>query len=329
MKLHLDGVTKGAKERILTETTLDVASGEAVLVVAETEQRPTVLGLIATGRMKPDSGTVLLDDSRKHSRRLRTISALVDAPDVSDPDANVLTIGVAAEELMFAGLPSHPVAARRWLDEHGAGDLALAPIGTVEPSRRIRMLGELAAERPGVELIVIVSPDRHGGRPHAWWRVAEDLAARGFAVLVIAGRASALALAAQHEAPHATEPTLETQAPELDAETAASDAASDQHPDAEQVDFLPAETTTPQASGTPTPSPAAQQAPAPPAADPTDAPALAGAPAADDPVLDASPPPAAEAPVVETEVPADADSRIPGPAESSADPTLTSDHTND
>jgi hypothetical protein len=44
--------------------------------------------------------------------------------------------------------------------------------------------------RRGVEAIVLVSPDRHGGEPAAWWAIAEDFAARDLAVLVIAGQAS-------------------------------------------------------------------------------------------------------------------------------------------
>ncbi|CAH0194815.1 hypothetical protein SRABI128_01598 [Microbacterium sp. Bi128] len=52
------------------------------------------------------------------------------------------------------------------------------------------MLLELAALRRGVEGLVLVAPDRHGGEPGAWWRIAEEFAERGYAVLVIAGEAS-------------------------------------------------------------------------------------------------------------------------------------------
>lgn len=287
MKLQLDGVSKGANARILTETTVEVSSGEAILVVAETEQRPTVLGLIATGRMKPDTGHVLLDGSPKRARALRAVSALVDAPDVSDPDANVLTVGVVAEELMFAGLPSHPIAARRWLDVHGASDLALAPIGTVEPSRRIRMLCELAAERPGVHLIVLVSPDRHGGRPHAWWQVAQDLAARGLAVLVVAGRASALALAAQdetlseapstttapsHEDPDTIDPGMDPDAvePATVEPEAISDTTALPDPAAEAAETEPNPTSDPDTITEPSATPAASDAQTPASDEPLD-----------------------------------------------------------
>jgi hypothetical protein len=47
-----------------------------------------------------------------------------------------------------------------------------------------------------VEGLVITSPDRHGGDPDEWWRLARGLAGRGIAVLVIAGDASAAAIAA-------------------------------------------------------------------------------------------------------------------------------------
>nr|WP_233613824.1 hypothetical protein [Leucobacter edaphi] len=182
-------VAKGGKSRALPPTSVEFRTGEATLVQAETEQRPTVLGLIATGRMRPDSGEVLVDGKRD-TRRLRRACALVDAPIVSEPDAEVPSVGVVTEELMFAGNAANPITARRWMADHDFADLTMVPIGQVEPSRRIRMLAELAADRPGVEALVIVAPDRHGGRPRAWWRVAEDLAERGYAVLVVAGRAS-------------------------------------------------------------------------------------------------------------------------------------------
>lgn len=189
MRIELRDVTKGPGARVLGATSVEFRSGEAALVQAETEERPTVLGLIASGRMKPDSGEVLVDGVR-NAKRLRRACALVDAPIVSEPDASVLSVGVVTEELMFAGRTANPITARRWMSEHGFDDLVTVPIGQVEPSRRIRLLAELAASRPGVEALVIVAPDRHGGRPRAWWRVAEDLADRGLAVLAIAGRAS-------------------------------------------------------------------------------------------------------------------------------------------
>lgn len=189
MRVVLDAVGKGRREHALPATSAVFESGVATLVAAETEQRPTVLGLIASGRMRPDTGGVTLD-GRTDASGLRRRVALVDAPAVSEPEPDVTLAGVAAEELMFAGRRSDPVAVRRWLVEHGVGDEASVPVSNVDPAARVRALCELAVQRKGVEAIVLVSPDRHGGEPAAWWAVAEDFAARGYAVLVIAGQAS-------------------------------------------------------------------------------------------------------------------------------------------
>lgn len=196
MKVDLRGVAMGRREHALPETSVSYESGRAVLVCEETEQRPTVLGLLASGRMRPDAGSVHLD-GRPRASALRRRTALVDAPGVSEPDVNIVTAGVVAEELMFAGRRSDPFASRRWLTELGLGALASVPVSNIEPAARMRILCELAVLRKGVEGIVLVSPDRHGGEPAVWWSLAEELAARGFAVLVIAGRASQSALDAR------------------------------------------------------------------------------------------------------------------------------------
>ncbi|WP_374976318.1 hypothetical protein ACEYYH_00235 [Microbacterium trichothecenolyticum] len=189
MRVVLDAVGKGRREHALPVTSAAFESGRATLVAAETEQRPTVLGLIASGRMRPDTGRVEVD-GRADASALRRRIALVDAPEVSEPEPDVTLAGVAAEELMFAGRRSDPVAVRRWLDEQGLGDEASVPVSNVDPAGRVRALCELAVLRTGVEGIVLVSPDRHGGEPAAWWAVAEEVAGRGYAVLVIAGQAS-------------------------------------------------------------------------------------------------------------------------------------------
>jgi hypothetical protein len=94
---------------------------------------------------------------------------------------------------------------RRWLEEQGLGDAASLPVSNVDPADRVRALCELAVLRKGVEGIVLVSPDRRGGEPAAWWAIAEDFAARDLAVLVIAGQAS-LAVALTSAAPRAAAP---------------------------------------------------------------------------------------------------------------------------
>lgn len=190
MHVELRDVSKGPRGEALPVMSLGFCSGKAVLALAETEQRPTVLGLIASGRMAADTGTVVID-GMADAASLRRRVALVDAPAVSDPAPNITVAGVTAEELMFAGRAASPLAVRRWLDANDLADVARTPIADVTPSRRIRLLLELTALREGVDGMVLVAPDRHGGSPAHWWEVVEEFASRGLAMLVVAGAAAA------------------------------------------------------------------------------------------------------------------------------------------
>lgn len=204
MRVVLQGVSKGRRGQALPTTSLEYGSGEVRFALAETEQRPTVLGLIASGRMRPDGGRVTIDRTTD-AAALRRRVALVDAQDVSDPPPNVTLTGVVSEELMFAGLPATPLQARRWLRNLGYDELAGVPIGDVEPAARVRILCELAVLRQGVDGIVLVRPDRHGGSPDGWSRIAREFADRGFAVLVIVGGSAAAAIERMPEAEAAVE----------------------------------------------------------------------------------------------------------------------------
>ncbi len=194
MQIRLAEVTKAPRQHALPETSLLFESGRATLGLAETERRPTVLGLLATGRMRPDGGEVLLDGAHDPAG-LRHRVALVDAPDVSAPEPNVLVRSVVQEELMFAGRRAGLRHAREWLIEQRLAEVIHRPVSNLDPEPRLRLLCELAVLRPHVEGFALVSPDRHGGDPRAWWALAEEFAERGYAVLVIAGQASRIVLA--------------------------------------------------------------------------------------------------------------------------------------
>ncbi|MFG6503629.1 hypothetical protein [Microbacterium sp. P05] len=254
MKISLREVRKGRAERALPDTTLSYESGHVTLAMAETEQRPTVLGLLASGRMRPDTGEVHID-GRKDAATIRKRVALVDAPHVSEPESGVSVGGVVAEELMFAGRAPNPFAARRWLDTLGLGELAGTPIGNIAPGQRIRILLELAALRDGVEGIVLASPDRHGGEPTVWWRLAEEFAGRGYAVLVIAGKASRSALRAAGKLPDEEESEPED---EPDSRTPEIEVAPEPEPIAE-----PEAEPVPEPEPEPEPDPESQPEPTP------------------------------------------------------------------
>lgn len=198
MKITLHEVSKGRAGQALPAMNLEFHSGAVRFALAETEQRPTVLGLIASGRMRPDTGRVTIDDT-ENTKELRRRIAVVDAPDVSDPHPDITLAGVVGEELMFAGVGASPLHARRWLTRLGYNELASTPIGSVDPAARVRILCELAVLREGVDGIVLVAPDRHGGSPDGWWRIAGEFADRGYAMLVIVGGSAAVALERMQE----------------------------------------------------------------------------------------------------------------------------------
>jgi hypothetical protein len=219
MRVTLSGVSKGKDGGALPVTDVLYASNTATLAIAETEERPTVLGLIASGRMVADTGSVTIDDVAD-TKSLRRRVALVDAPPVCDPESSATVGGVTIEELMFAGRPSTIPAAKRWLTEHGFGHLARTAIGDLEPRERIALLMELTAMRPEVEGLVLVSPDRHRGEPAEWWTIAQGFAERGYAVLVIAGAAAVRVLRELPEPDSDIEPDVAV-APAIDAEPSA------------------------------------------------------------------------------------------------------------
>ncbi|HEV7950520.1 MAG TPA: hypothetical protein VGP24_12205 [Glaciihabitans sp.] len=199
MKITLDGVSKGDA---LPLTTLSFETGHVSVVGVETARRPTVLGLVASGRMRPATGTVTVNGAKNY-RTIRAAIALIDAPDVSEPSGEITLAGVTAEELMFAGRASSPWTVIRTLRELGVDAYAHTSMADLPPAIRLRTLTELALLRPGIRGLVLTSPDRHGGEPAEWLGIADDLASRGLAVLIIAGRASThtLSSATQEAAP--------------------------------------------------------------------------------------------------------------------------------
>jgi hypothetical protein len=166
MRVRLDEVQKGRRGEALGTTSPAIAAAAPTSRWPRPNSAPRCWVSSHRGHA-PDAGTVALDDAtdRRARNALRRRVALVDAPDVSEPAPNIAVAGVVAEELMFAGLASDPLSARRWLDEHDLRSSARLPIADLAPAHRLRILLELASARPGVDGLVLVSPDRHGGDP--------------------------------------------------------------------------------------------------------------------------------------------------------------------
>lgn len=190
MRIVATNIAKGRDGIPLPETSVDYETGRVTVVEAEVGDRPVVLALILSGRMHPDSGTVTLDGDGDLAL-LRERVALVDAPEVSAPAADLPLTTVVREELLYAGRSTSRATIAQTLADAGATAYAAARIDDVPPAIRIRLLAELAAFRRGVQALVITSPDRHGGDPREWLSVATDLAARDFAVAVVCGAPSA------------------------------------------------------------------------------------------------------------------------------------------
>jgi hypothetical protein len=191
MRIVVDGASKGHAGIPLPQTSLEYETGSVTVVEGEVGDQPTVLALIASGRMVPDSGSVTID-GLEDPGGIRDAIALVDCPDVSEPAGDLRLKDVVREELMYAGRSTSRATVAQTLADAGAGDYAGVRIDDVPAALRIRLLAELAAFRRGVRGIVLASPDRHGGDPREWLAVAEDLAARDFAVLAVCGAPSAL-----------------------------------------------------------------------------------------------------------------------------------------
>lgn len=165
----------------LPPVTLRAPAGAVTVVATEGGQRPTVLSLVAAGRMAVDAGSVAAP-----RRRI----AMVDTPTVAEHPGDVRVAAVVREELALAGRRG----AARELDRLGLRAWARRPFAALPAADRVRLLGELALARPGVDALVVTSPERHGGDPAAWFRELRVLAARGVAVLVVTDHATREAL---------------------------------------------------------------------------------------------------------------------------------------
>ncbi len=212
MRIVVDAVSKGHDGIPLPATSLEFETGRVTVAVAETGDQPTVLSLIASGRMVPDTGSVTIDGVAD-AGLIRERIALVDAPEVSDPAADLLLRSVVKEELMYAGRSTSRDTVADVIEQACGARYAAVRMGDVPAAVRVRVLAELAAFRRGVQGLVITSPDRHGGDPREWLAVASDLAARDFAVLVVCGEPSAEIVA----------PLLAAADADADAERAATD----------------------------------------------------------------------------------------------------------
>ena len=175
----------------LPPLTLTLEPGEVTVIPVESDERPMVLSLLIGGRLALSAGSVTPADERRRER-----VALVDTPFASEPSAGVALSIVVAEELAFARRASGRRAVRAFLESHGLAEYASVPMRSLPSTARVLLLCELAAQRPGVDTLVVTSPERHGGDPAEWLPALQALARRGLAVAIITDSATSRLLKA-------------------------------------------------------------------------------------------------------------------------------------
>lgn len=175
--------------------TLDILPGLPHVVSVETAERPMLVSMLIGGRLRADSGRIL-GDGNHDLDTLRRRTALVDTPVVAEPAPGLTLTVVVAEEMTFAGLPSSRDAVRAFLEQHELLGYARIAVRSLPAGDRVRLFSELALLRPGVDAIVVTSPERHGGDPAAWYAALSAIAGRGITVVIVTDAVTAITLAA-------------------------------------------------------------------------------------------------------------------------------------
>ena len=191
MRVQLDGVAIGRGLGAAVPALDLIVDGQVPVAVAvQTDERPLLVSMLLAGRIRPDSGRVLVD-GRENADELRRRTALVDTPVVSEPAPGVALKTVVAEEFSFAGLSTSGGAVRAFLADHDLAEYASLPVRALLPADRIRLFSELAVLRNGVDGIIVTSPERHGGEPFQWYGPLAALAERGVTVTIVTDSATA------------------------------------------------------------------------------------------------------------------------------------------
>lgn len=171
----------GPHSPLLRPTSATIESGTVTIVDGPPGAGHTAFSLALAGRLIPSAGQVLVDGDAD-GPRLRREVAVVDAPDVSEPDDVVSLATAIGEELAMAEMPARHGAVREFLAEHDADEWVDARVEDVPPDVRFRLLAYAAAHRPGTGALVLCCPDRYGAAPQPSLDVARTLAESGFAV---------------------------------------------------------------------------------------------------------------------------------------------------
>ena len=182
---------------IIEPTSLRIKQGDLTLIVGETEVSQVSFALSLAGRMKLSSGSVKIDNE-ENPELLQEMVALVDVPYISEPDDVMKLETIVGEELAIAGQKAMPKHARAFLQQNMISKYAKETFETLPNKIRYDVLMKLASIRPNTKVLLLVEPDRLGGKPEIWWRIAKKYNKLGFTVVVQCRESSARILGEEY-----------------------------------------------------------------------------------------------------------------------------------
>lgn len=182
---------------IIEPTSLRIKQGDLTLIVGETEVSQVAFALSLAGRMKLSSGSVKIDNN-ENPELLQEMVALVDVPNISEPDDVMKLETIVGEELAIAGRKAMPKHVRAFLQQNKISKYAKETFETLPNKIRYDVLMKLASIRPNTKVLLLVEPDRLGGKPEIWWRIAKKYNKLGFTVVVQCRESSARILGEEY-----------------------------------------------------------------------------------------------------------------------------------
>ena len=189
-------INKG-RNPIIEPTSLRIKQSDLMLIVGETEVSQVAFALSLAGRMKLSSGSVKIDNN-ENPELLQEIIALVDVPNISEPDDVMKLETIVGEELAIAGQKAMPKHARAFLQQNMISKYAKETFETLPNKIRYDVLMKLASIRPNTKVLLLAEPDRLGGKPEIWWKIAKKYNKLGFTVVVQCRESSARILGEEY-----------------------------------------------------------------------------------------------------------------------------------
>ena len=176
----------GRHQPLLEPTSLTVSRGQLLLVQAQPQTTRTALSLGLSARMRPSTGTVSWSGNTS-LRAVRRISALVDSPEINEPEAHLKVRDLVAEDLALQPVPLwRRSSINAWLERHHLEHLADSWLDAIDPLDRLTLITRLSLEDHHIELAIFDSPDRHGIPEDDWLNHLQTLVGGRRAPAVIA-----------------------------------------------------------------------------------------------------------------------------------------------